>query len=73
MARLHTGRRKVLSCYRSYHGGTDTINLTGDPRRYPNDYGSAGVRCTSTALPVPLVLLRNEQRSPGEHWNTSNV
>ena len=44
MARLHTGRRKVLSRYRSYHGGTATaINLTGDPRRYPNDYGSAGV------------------------------
>lgn len=44
MARLHTGRYKVLSRYRSYHGGTDTaINLTGDPRRYPNDYSSAGV------------------------------
>lgn len=44
MARLHTGRRKVLSRYRSYHGGTDTaINLTGDPRRYASDYGSAGV------------------------------
>ena len=44
MARLHTGRRKVLSRYRSYHGGTDTaINLTGDPRRYPNDYANAGV------------------------------
>ncbi|MGI9126129.1 MAG: aminotransferase class III-fold pyridoxal phosphate-dependent enzyme, partial [Mycobacterium sp.] len=44
MARLHTGRRKVLSRYRSYHGGTETaINLTGDPRRYPNDNASAGV------------------------------
>jgi taurine--2-oxoglutarate transaminase len=44
MARLHTGRRKVLARYRSYHGGTDTaINLTGDPRRYPSDYGAAGV------------------------------
>ena len=44
MARLHTGRRKVLARYRSYHGGTDTaVNLTGDSRRYPNDYGSAGV------------------------------
>ena len=44
MARLHTGRRKVLSRYRSYHGGTDTaINLTGDPRRYASDYGAAGV------------------------------
>jgi taurine--2-oxoglutarate transaminase len=44
MARLHTGRYKVLSRYRSYHGGTDTaINLTGEPRRYPNDYASSGV------------------------------
>ena len=44
MARLHTGRYKVLSRYRSYHGGTDTaINLTGDPRRWPNDHASAGV------------------------------
>ena len=44
MARLHTGRYKVLSRYRSYHGGTDTaINLTGDPRRWPNDYGNTGV------------------------------
>jgi taurine---2-oxoglutarate transaminase len=44
MARLHTGRYKVLSRYRSYHGGTDTaINLTGDPRRYTNDYASSGV------------------------------
>ncbi len=43
MARLHTGRVKVLSQYRSYHGGTNTaINLTGDPRRWPSDYGSAG-------------------------------
>ena len=43
MARLHTGRHKVLSTYRSYHGGTQlAINLTGDPRRWPNDTGSAG-------------------------------
>lgn len=38
MARLHTGRRKVLSMYRSYHGGTSTaISLTGDPRRWANE------------------------------------
>jgi taurine--2-oxoglutarate transaminase len=43
MARLHTGRQKVLSTYRSYHGGTSTsINLTGDPRRWPNDNGTSG-------------------------------
>jgi taurine--2-oxoglutarate transaminase len=44
MARLHTGRPKVLSAYRSYHGGTQTaINVTGDARRWPNDTGTAGV------------------------------
>lgn len=44
MARLHTGRPKVLSTYRSYHGGTQlAINLTGDPRRWPSDQGSQGV------------------------------
>ncbi|GAB3520274.1 aspartate aminotransferase family protein [Arthrobacter monumenti] len=43
MARLHTGKYKVLSAYRSYHGGTSlAINITGDPRRIPNDYGNAG-------------------------------
>ena len=43
MARLHTGRIKVLSRYRSYHGGTNVaVNVTGDPRRWASDYGSAG-------------------------------
>jgi taurine--2-oxoglutarate transaminase len=42
--RMDTGRHKVLARYRSYHGGTDTaINLTGDPRRWPNDDGNSGV------------------------------
>jgi taurine--2-oxoglutarate transaminase len=44
MARLHTGRQKVLTRYRSYHGGTQTaVTLTGDPRRWPNDPWSTGV------------------------------
>lgn len=43
MARLHTGRTKVLSTYRSYHGGTQlAVNVTGDPRRWPNDAGASG-------------------------------
>ncbi|HTZ44178.1 MAG TPA: aspartate aminotransferase family protein [Jatrophihabitans sp.] len=43
MARLHTGRNKVLSAYRSYHGGTSTaVNVTGDPRRWPSDLGTSG-------------------------------
>ncbi|GAA1507752.1 aspartate aminotransferase family protein [Nocardioides humi] len=38
MARLHTGRHKVLSTYRSYHGATaGSIALTGDPRRWASE------------------------------------
>ncbi|MGW7448176.1 aminotransferase class III-fold pyridoxal phosphate-dependent enzyme [Kitasatospora sp. NPDC054795] len=44
LARLHTGRQKVLSTYRSYHGATaNAIALTGDPRRWPNEGGVSGV------------------------------
>jgi taurine--2-oxoglutarate transaminase len=44
MARVHTGRPKVLAAYRSYHGSTTTsIHLTGDPRRWASDTGAAGV------------------------------
>ncbi len=43
MARLHTGRHKVLSAYRSYHGGTHlAVNITGDPRRWASDNASTG-------------------------------
>jgi taurine--2-oxoglutarate transaminase len=43
-ARLFTGRHKILSFYRSYHGGTaGSITLTGDPRRWPAEPGMAGV------------------------------
>ncbi|MGC4174301.1 aspartate aminotransferase family protein [Demequina sp.] len=38
MARLVTGKRKVLTMYRSYHGNTTTaITATGDPRRWANE------------------------------------
>ncbi len=44
MARLHTGRDKVLSFYRSYHGNTGSaISSTGDPRRWPNEYATGHV------------------------------
>jgi taurine--2-oxoglutarate transaminase len=44
MARLHTGRHKVLAAYRSYHGATaGSITLTGDPRRWPSEPGYPGV------------------------------
>ncbi len=44
MARLHTGRHKVLAAYRSYHGATaGSISLTGDPRRWPSEPSMPGV------------------------------
>ncbi len=44
LARLHTGRHKVLSAYRSYHGATaGSITLTGDPRRWPSEPSMPGV------------------------------
>jgi len=44
MARLHTGRHKILATYRSYHGATGgAITLTGDPRRWPNEPAMPGV------------------------------
>jgi len=44
LARAVTGRHKIIARYRSYHGATGTaMAMTGDPRRWPNDQGTAGV------------------------------
>jgi len=44
MARLHTGRDKILSTYRSYHGNTGAaVVATGDWRRVPNEYARGHV------------------------------
>ncbi|MDD6339103.1 MAG: aminotransferase class III-fold pyridoxal phosphate-dependent enzyme [Butyrivibrio sp.] len=43
IARLYTGRKKVFSRYRSYHGSSfGAGNLTGEPRRYPLEPGIPG-------------------------------
>lgn len=44
MARGYTGRRKVLTTYRSYHGATGSaISMTGDPRRWANEPSDSSV------------------------------
>jgi len=44
IARAYTGRHKVMSFYRSYHGGTaGSVTLTGDPRRWAAEPGMPGV------------------------------
>lgn len=43
MARMYTGRQKIFSRYRSYHGSTyGAGNLTGEPRRYPLEPAAPG-------------------------------
>lgn len=38
IARMYTGRHKVIAHYRSYHGATyGAISVSGDPRRHPVD------------------------------------
>ncbi len=43
IARMVTGKQKIFSGYRSYHGATyGAANLTGEPRRFPSEPGIAG-------------------------------
>jgi len=43
IARMYTGRNKIFSRYRSYHGATyGAANLTGEPRRFPSEPGIPG-------------------------------
>jgi len=44
IARMVSGRQKIMVRYRSYHGATaGAISLTGDPRRWANEPGIPGV------------------------------
>jgi taurine---2-oxoglutarate transaminase len=44
LARWYTGRQKIVSRYRAYHGATaGSISLTGDPRRWHAEPGIPGV------------------------------
>jgi len=44
LARLYTGRNKIVARYRSYHGATTgAVTLTGDPRRWAVEPGMPGV------------------------------
>jgi taurine--2-oxoglutarate transaminase len=43
IARMYTGRNKIISRYRSYHGSTTAcIAATGDPRRWAMEPGGKG-------------------------------
>ena len=63
IARQYTGRHKILSFYRSYHGGTaGAMMLTGDPRRWPAEPGMPGV-----------VHVLNPYHGIQRGWDTADV
>lgn len=62
MARLYTGRQKIITRYRSYHGATmGAMTASGDPRRWPVEPGVPNIirvfdpycyRCPFGKVPV---------------------
>ena len=48
IARMYTGKNKIISRYRSYHGSTmASIAATGDPRRWAMEPGGKGAASSS--------------------------
>jgi taurine--2-oxoglutarate transaminase len=63
LARQYTGRHKVMSFYRSYHGATSgAMMLTGDPRRWAAEPGMPGV-----------VHVLNPYHGVKQGWDTTEV
>jgi taurine--2-oxoglutarate transaminase len=64
LARIVTGRQKVIARHRSYHGATaGAFSVTGDPRRWASEPGVPGV----IRVLDPLRWGREEPEPVGEH------
>ncbi len=62
MARHYTGRHKILSRYRAYHGATaNALAMTGDPRRIHNEPGPSGFIHVIDPLPRTGSLGRSDE------------
>jgi taurine--2-oxoglutarate transaminase len=67
MARLYTGRQKVLSRYRSYHGATfGAMTAGGDPRRLANEPGVPWIVHIHDPYPYRSPLYRGRTVEEGE-------
>jgi taurine--2-oxoglutarate transaminase len=67
IARLHTGRHKVLAAYRSYHGATTgAITLTGDPRRWPSEPAAPGIVHFWGPYPYRSAFFARDETEEGE-------
>jgi taurine--2-oxoglutarate transaminase len=67
-ARLYTGRQKILSSYRSYHGATQAcLQLSGDPRRLPAEPGAPGYVHFMGPWPYEYSFGRDEDEITANH------
>jgi len=67
-ARLYTGRNKILSRYRSYHGATHAaMMLTGDPRRLANEPGAPGFVKVMDPVPYRYSFGASEEEITARH------
>ncbi|MCB9432893.1 MAG: aminotransferase class III-fold pyridoxal phosphate-dependent enzyme [Ardenticatenaceae bacterium] len=67
MARLYTGRQKVLTRYRSYHGATfGAMTAGGDPRRLANEPGVPWIVRMHDPYPYRSPLYRNRTADEGD-------
>lgn len=78
IARMYTGRNKIFSRYRSYHGSTfGAGNLTGEPRRYPLEPGIPGfVKFMDPYLYRTTCPLRRKKSAPlfiSASWRNSST
>jgi taurine--2-oxoglutarate transaminase len=67
IARLYTGRQKILTRYRSYHGGTfGAMTAGGDPRRLANEPGIPGIVYVHGPYAYRNPIYRNKSIEEGE-------
>ncbi len=67
MARLFTGRQKILSRYRSYHGATfGAMSAGGDPRRLANEPGVPWIIRMPDPYAYRSPLYRERSREAGD-------
>ena len=78
IARMFTGRNKVFSRYRSYHGSSfGAGNLTGEPRRYALEPGVPGFikSSTPTYTANPSASSPKKRRRPtiSPSWRSNSI
>lgn len=67
ICRLVTGRQKIFSRYRSYHGGTfGAMTAGGDPRRLANEPGVPWIIHIHDPYPYRSPLYRERSREEGD-------